>query len=107
MTASTQHTYTHQRPTAGSDSGATINVISEADVCALRLPRAQYQTPFRVQFGKESAVSIVTHYVQGNGLIDKLAIVSDAVCSLISTRAFTDKGLRVVYEADTVIVQDC
>ena len=52
--------------------------------------------PIQLTFGKKGVVSVLDHFIQGNGLLDNVAVGVDIACPLISEINFTKKGLQVL-----------
>ena len=89
-----------------SDSGATISIMPSSTASRLQLPLHPFKQPINIRFGKEGSASISTHYVQGKGLLNQVAVVDDARMVLISTRDFVKQGLQVRYTDQLVTIYD-
>ena len=63
--------------------------------------------PFKVIFGKEDASSEIDTFVRGAGLLNKVYVSSDLRVALISDISFTDKGVIIIKNADSVVGIDC
>jgi len=59
--------------------------------------------PFNVVFGKEGAVSTISNFIRGAGLIDKVFVTADVRVALISDITFTDQFITIVKTADLII----
>ena len=58
-----------------------------------------------VTFGKRSARSKIVGYMWGKGLLGKVAVVEDVAANLISVRSFCQRGMKVEYDKEQVIVR--
>ena len=95
------------RKTKGvSDTGATVNLISDSEATRLRLIRHKLDKPLRINYGKSGSYTDCYFYIKGSGLLDKIIIAKDSAVTLISTRTFTDQGLSVTYTKTRAIVWD-
>jgi hypothetical protein len=91
-----------------SDSGANIHVISRALAEEKRWEIYEEANGYNIQFGKKGAITRVSHYIQGAGLIQKVAVVDDAHTNLISTSLLIqdskEKDVTVIYSDKKVQV---
>ena len=58
-----------------------------------------------VTFGKRSARSKIVGYMWGKGLLGKVAVVEDVAANLISVRSLCQRGMKVEYDKEQVIVR--
>jgi hypothetical protein len=94
-----------------SDSGTNIDIISEDTARWLQEELGlEYLPPDRnsnqyVTFGKRSARSKIVGYMWGKGLLGKVAVVEDVAANLISVRSLCQRGMKVEYDKEQVIVR--
>ena len=90
------------------DTGANVNVCSENT--GLWLEELGFVYKVRdpgdardfIVFGKKGAQSEIIGYVEGEGLIDRLAVVKEIEANLISINTFTKRGMVVIFGDDDV-----
>ena len=94
-----------------SDSGTNIDVMSYWTAqylhqCGLVFRKCREDEPKRyIVFGKESARELILGYMQGQGLLGKVAVVNNIAANLISVTAFTQRGMLVTYSASQVEIR--
>ncbi len=93
-----------------SDAGSNIDIItiSTAEYLesefGIKFHEADTSKPHYVMFGKEDAKSLICGWVYGEGLLGKVAVVKDVTANLISVKSFCQRGMKVVYEKNTVSI---
>ena len=84
-----------------SDGGSMLDIIP-LDMAKSLLKEGlikrieQEINPFPVRFGKKGAVSNISLFIRGNGLLDKIYVSDDLPIALISDVTLTSKGVTIV-----------
>jgi hypothetical protein len=92
------------------DSGSNVNVTSLEtalwleDLGFVYKVREPGEEKDFIVFGKKEAKSEIIGYVEGEGLIDRLAVVKDIEANLISADTFTQRGMDVVFRKNDVLI---
>ena len=92
------------------DSGSNVDVINHDTALWLEDLGFEYQArkpgegSDYIVFGKKGAQSEVIGYVEGEGLVDRLAVVKEIEANLISVNTFTQQGMEVIFDQDCVKV---
>ena len=92
------------------DSGSNVDVINHDTAIWLEDLGFEYQArkpgeeSDYIVFGKKGAQSEVIGYVEGEGLVDRLAVVREIEANLISVNTFTQQGMEVIFDQDCVKV---
>ena len=84
-----------------SDGGSVLDIIPHEMAKDLirkgHINHIENETnPFPVRFGKKGAITYVSQYIQGKGLLDKVSVSDDIPVALISDVTLTSKGITIV-----------
>ena len=85
------------------DSGADINVITRDVTEKLDMKIFREPHPYHIKFGQGEKV-LVSEYILGNGLVDKVAIADGINANLFNIRQFTARNMHVIFTIDKVKV---